>query len=294
VRCWGPTLAWTGAPPKGDRVTALGALSASGGARELALGDGFACAVEADGKVRCAGKDDHGERAGAAHGDANVVEGLGPAVEIATDSGLVCARLASGKVACWGAVAMEPGESDEKELVTEGEEVELAYGVHFARFVPRKERAVAQRSPRLLPEVEAAAEPGRVRRELCAVRGGGALCWSRESALAAKPVAVPAGTVALVGDMAPSTHRCALLADGRVSCWGSGTFGAAGALGADLAEPTPVPGVTDAVQVVAGWHFTCARKKDGSVWCWGSDRAGELGDGADWTSREEPVDVALR
>src|SRR6185369_10059953 len=100
-------------------------------------------------KLRCAGKDDHGERAGGAHAAANVVEGLAPAAEVATASGLVCARLASGKVACWGAVAMEPGVSDEKEMVTYGEETELAYGMHFARVVPKKVRAVAQRSPRL-------------------------------------------------------------------------------------------------------------------------------------------------
>jgi alpha-tubulin suppressor-like RCC1 family protein len=282
VRCWG-NLAWMGATPDGNAVTALGALGAGGGARGLALGNGFACAVEADGKVRCAGKDDHGERAGGTRSEANVVAGLDPAAEIATVDGLVCARLASGKVACWGAVALQPGLGDEMEMVREGEEAGFAYGNPFVRLVRRKVRAVAQRSPRLLPEIEGATWLGGVGKELCAVRRGEALCWSRESALAAKPVAGLASAVELAGG-------CALLADGRVACREI----AAGASGAEAAEFKPVAGLSEVAQVAAGWGFTCARKKDGSVWCWGSNLFGALGDGGSWAWHEKPVVVDLR
>ncbi len=283
VRCWGGGLAWMGATDGGDAVTTLGALGASGGARGLALGGGFACVVEADGKVRCAGKDDHGERAGGAASQANVVAGLDPVAEVATVGGLVCARLVSGKVACWGAVAMVPGEGDEMEQVREGEDPELAYGA-FVRYGRRKVRAVAQRSPRLLPEIEGASWLGRVGVQLCAVRGGSALCWSRESALAAKPVAGLAGAVALAGD-------CALLADGRVVCREIAAEDAEGAPGAEPAEPTPVAGLSDVVQVASGQGVTCARKTDGSVWCWGSNIFGGLGAGGYWAWHEEPVEA---
>jgi alpha-tubulin suppressor-like RCC1 family protein len=280
VRCWGRGLGWTGAPPVGDAVTALGALGTSGGARSLALGNGFACAVEADGKVRCAGKDDHGQRGGSTRSESNVVEGLDSVAEVATVGGLVCARLASGKVACWGAVAMEPGESDETEPVVDSEDVALAYAIRIVRGrVPRKVRAVVRRSPRLLPEIEGASWLGRVGQELCAVRGGGALCWSRDSALVAKPIAGLEGAVELAGN-------CALLVDGRVACPEIDT-------GAPGAEPVEVAGLRDVVEVVTGWGFTCARKKDGSVWCWGSNFFGGLGRGGPVMWREEPVEVGL-
>jgi hypothetical protein len=280
VRCWGHGLAWMGAPPKGDAVTVLGALGASRAARGLALGDGFACVVEPEGKVRCAGKDDHGERAGGTGSKANVVSGLDTVAEVATVNGLVCARLVSGKVACWGAVAMEPGDSDEMESVLEGEEVGFAHGIPFSRNVPRKVRPVAQRRARLVPEIDGASWLGRVRDELCAVRGGDVLCWSRESALAAKPVAGLAGAVELAGS-------CALLDDGRVACWESPAEHAG-------VEPTIVAGLSDVAQVASGRGFNCARKKDGSVWCWGSNDLGGLGDGGQWFSHDMPVEPALR
>src|SRR5262249_4850565 len=154
--------------------------------------------------------------------------------------------LASGKVACWGAVAMAPGEGDEMELVREDEDPGLAYTIHVVRSARRKVHAVAQRSPRLLPEIEGAIWLGRVDNELCAVRGGGALCWSRESALVAKPVAGLAGAVELAG-------RCALLADGRVACREISPEGADGPPAAEAAEPTPVAGLSDVVQVAGGW-----------------------------------------
>ena len=136
-----------------------------------------------------------------------------------------------------------------------------------------------------MPEIEGASWLGRMGNELCAVRGGGALCWSRESALAAKPVAGVAGAVELAG-------ACALLADGRVAC--RAAEDAAAAPGAEPAKLTPVAGLSEVVQVAAGWGFTCARKKDGSVWCWGSNLFGQLGDGGNWMFHEKPVEVHLR
>ena len=175
---------------------------------------------------------------------------------------------------------MEPGESDEVESVSEGEEAGFAYGIPFIRDVPRTVRAVAQRQARLLPEIEGATWLGRVRDELCAVRAGEVLCWSRESGLAAKPVAALAGAVELAGS-------CALLPDGRVACWESLAGNAA-------VEPTMVAGLNDVAQVASGRGVTCARRKDASVWCWGSNDLGGLGDGGHWWWHDTPVDAALR
>lgn len=90
---------------------------------------------------------------------------------------------------------------------------------------------------------------------------------------------------------------CMLLASGRVSCWGSNTFGQAGnfelgglcmppsALDHDCVRtPTEVPGLTDVAQISVSGTSACARRRDGTVWCWGGndpldDGLGTIGDG---------------
>src|SRR5690606_5102079 len=48
----------------------------------------------------------------------------------------------------------------------------------------------------------------------------------------------------------------------------------------DRRAPTPVIGLGDALELVAGSDHTCARLRDRSVVCWGSSASGQLGDGA--------------
>lgn len=77
-------------------------------------------------------------------------------------------------------------------------------------------------------------------------------------------------------------HTCALLSDGTLRCWGANEHGQLG-LGAndatDRHAPTPVPGLTNVKQVVAGHQHTCALMGDGTVQCWGSNTFGALGRG---------------
>lgn len=66
-------------------------------------------------------------------------------------------------------------------------------------------------------------------------------------------------------------HACAVLADGRVACWGYNYEGVLG-IEADweiYPEPVMVPGITDAVQLATARDHTCALLADGSVTCWG-------------------------
>ena len=58
-------------------------------------------------------------------------------------------------------------------------------------------------------------------------------------------------------------HSCAIREDGQVQCWGSN----------ELGEATPPEGVS-AVQLSAGPHYTCALGSDGAVRCWGSNEHG--------------------
>lgn len=86
------------------------------------------------------------------------------------------------------------------------------------------------------------------------------------------------------GSKAPPTvavaegYACAVRKDGRVSCWGTNEAGQLG-----FGDTTPrqgpvvVPGVEDAVEVVAADEHACARTNGGAVWCWGDGEWFRLG-----------------
>lgn len=65
---------------------------------------------------------------------------------------------------------------------------------------------------------------------------------------------------------------CARKADGTVFCWGFNNWNQLGNSGsiANLSSPIQVAGITDAVQVEAGYEFACIRKLNGQVRCWGN------------------------
>src|SRR5688572_29030358 len=87
------------------------------------------------------------------------------------------------------------------------------------------------------------------------------------------------GLSGIVAVSAGGKHSLALRADGTVLAAGNNDAG--GQLGDDSlvnrATFAPVSGLTDVVQISAGFFHSVARKADGSVWTWGSDYAGRLG-----------------
>lgn len=80
-------------------------------------------------------------------------------------------------------------------------------------------------------------------------------------------------------DIAAGNHfGCALLASGKVWCWGSNAYGQLGqppTLG--LLAPTEVPGLSGVTAIRAGNAFVCAMKADHTVACWGENQSGQLG-----------------
>lgn len=93
-----------------------------------------------------------------------------------------------------------------------------------------------------------------------------------------------------------NTHNCARRSSGEVLCWGNNEFGQIGdgtdsGTGVDRRlSPTPVSGLTDAIDIAAGAGHSCAIRDGGQVVCWGKNDVGQLGNGTTDPSNV-PVDV---
>lgn len=91
------------------------------------------------------------------------------------------------------------------------------------------------------------------------------------------------------------SHLLALLADGTVRAWGTGTSGQLGhgdaGFGGGRAQPTPVLELTGATAVVAANNSSWALRGDGTAWAWGLNTTGQLGVG-DTSQRVKPARVA--
>ena len=75
-------------------------------------------------------------------------------------------------------------------------------------------------------------------------------------------------------------HSCAVLADARVACWGSNSYGEMGGGSINVAGqavPVVALGVTGAVGVSCGHSHSCAVLASGTVSCWGQNVYGQLG-----------------
>lgn len=105
------------------------------------------------------------------------------------------------------------------------------------------------------------------------------------------------------------SHTCALLANGKVRCWGYLRYGALGygdgiptfdpevgewlSLGDEQGEmPPPDVEIGErAIQIVAGGTHTCVLLERGGVRCWGNGGGGTLGYGRDLGGAELPVNA---
>lgn len=112
------------------------------------------------------------------------------------------------------------------------------------------------------------------RDETCAITKDATLCWTDNSEAKARE------ELKSVSKLAGRNHKCALGADGSVTCWGSdNAFGQVGH-GDPSSKPGKVDGLTQkAVDIAVGHVFACAALVDGSAVCWGYNQRGQLGDG---------------
>jgi alpha-tubulin suppressor-like RCC1 family protein len=138
-------------------------------------------------------------------------------------------------------------------------------------------------------------------RHTCALLANGTVrCWGDGSSgqmgdgnthqVNPTPVAV-ADLESVLDITAGGAHTCALLADGRVACWGANWWGQLGD-GTTVPRTTPTfASITSVAAISAGSSHTCAVTTLGAVYCWGDNASGQLGDGG-WADRASPEPVA--
>ena len=253
VRCWGRDKAGELGDGGGEDRTKGIIVHGVEKANVIALASRFACTLGADKKVKCWGTgriSNDGQVK--EHARATVVAGLDGVEEIVASGAIACARTASA-VACWGADASTIG------TPPSGAFAQIAAGFTHGCALDMK---------------------------------GAVTCWGTgdwaapKGSFAKPPIA---GAIHLAtGDR----HACVVTKDKKVQCWGLNDAGQLGTKpdGENHKTPVTVPGVSNAVRLVAGEAAMCAVLGDGTAHCWGANAEGELGLGKK-SSDERPAKV---
>ena len=247
----------------------------------IATGSSHSCALQANGGTVCWGANSFGQL-----GDGSNSPSLGPVATalvrtmsaVALDAGNrhTCALRSDGTGACWG--------GNDSTQLGRGTADSLTPGPVAALVGAVKLSAGGLHN--------------------CSLRSDGTVaCWgSNRGGELGRGTFTMAETVGPVGSLSSAvtvavgaSHSCALLANGQVKCWGSFFYSQAGftpsGLSSQIATPALVPGISNAVALVAGQNHTCALRADGTVACWGRNGLGELGSGSAGADRAMPATV---
>ena len=185
---------------------------------------------------------------------------------VAAGGGHTCALTTNNSVKCWG----------------DNSDGQLGDGTRVNHPLPALTNALSGPATALVAGLS----------HTCALIGGGGAvqCWGNNShgelgdgtfVRRQTPTSVnglPGPAVALA---AGTEHTCAVLADGKVFCWGNNLYGQLDG-SATGSSPTPVnvPNLgSPAREVVSGTRHSCALLQNDSVQCWGNDTFGQLGEG---------------
>lgn len=261
---------------------------------EVAVGNGFACALLSDQTVMCWGRDDLGQSGQPSAGDVTCdgatpcreptrVAGLGNIAHVAAGGGSACAiALGTGTVSCWG-------------MNDHGQLGHSNAGESCPGGVP------CSRTPVPIAGLSGVAQLAIGATSACSIDETGRVkCWG-SNALGElgrlplggenqPPEPVPAfdvdggGATLVAVDSSSAPHYCATRADGSLLCWGRNT---AAELGVDAAS-TPVCAVSErcsstplvvnsggttvlssVTSIAAVSGGTCVSVSGGGVWCWG-------------------------
>jgi hypothetical protein len=310
VACGGSASPGPAAPPASDKDAVSAAPpdepAPAGSPTDLDCGDFTTCAIASDGLLRCWGRDKAGElgdgsgAAGGARSKRAVVPGLGKVKTVALAAQFGCALLDDKKVKCWGTgrIANDgKAASGAKPTLVNGvdevEELVASGAIACARSHEKVACWGADEQTIGTPPSGAFKQIAAGFTHACGLDAAGSVvCWGQGEwggkGGFAKPGITAAQQVA-TGDR----HACIITKTKAVQCWGMNDAGQLGTK-ADMQphkKPALVPGVANAMKLVAGDASTCALLGDRTVRCWGSNGEGELGLGKR-SPAERPAPVA--
>jgi alpha-tubulin suppressor-like RCC1 family protein len=279
IRCWGGNeFGQLGNGTTGRASLLVEASGIPGGAVSVEAGVNHTCALDSEGGVWCWGDNDKGQL-----GDGTAETRTAPvrvaglevgAVMLAAGDSFTCALTDAGGVKCWGwniRGQLGDGTFEDRPLPTDVSG--LAVGV----------KAVAAGDEHAC----ALLESGKVR---CWGLGSEGQLGTGQRQVSNLPVEAAGGPPDVAEISAGGSYTCVVTVGGKVMCWGQ--MGSQWS-GSDTLLPMEVRGFHDQPDSVeVGSHFTCALGAAGGVECWGSNSMGQLGDGTNRDSRNNPVEVA--
>lgn len=312
VKCWGAAgfgqLGYGNMTPIGDNETPASTPTLNIGNNDaiesVSAGDIHTCAITFAHVTYCWGNSDFGQAGQGTMASIGDSPGERPNVPVQLPNGLgarvvsagaahTCVILDGNNVTCWGqAIFGQLGYGNVNRIGDD--EFVSANPVHGGRVLLRAS-----------PVNAVALAVGHGAHSCAIVRGGSVSCWganawgqlglARLDSIGDNELPETAGTVALPGNRAALSlaigefHTCALLAGGKVSCWGNGANGRLGygntfTIG-DNETPATGPGFVQlpnnetATAIATGIAHTCALLSSGKVACWGANGSGQLGYG---------------
>lgn len=260
------------------------------GAKQLALGGNFSCALQHCGEVVCWGTNQFGQL-GQGHieafGDDELPNALGPidiggpTASLAVGRRHACALRLDGELLCWGlssSGALGHGDLNiigNNELLSEAGIVDVGHEIRSVHAGPLRTCVIT------------------VDHQLVCwgANHSGELGYGHTETIGDDEPASAAGIIDVGGpvvDVALSSgHTCALLDGGDVRCWGIRTagLGAGYQVGESIGDdepPSSMPPVAlggPAQALAAGFHHLCALLENGELVCWGDNGEGQLGHG---------------
>jgi alpha-tubulin suppressor-like RCC1 family protein len=256
VKCWGFNS--TGQLGDGTLFNRRVPVDTVGGAdaTDVATGLGHTCLLTRNGGVKCWGDNEHGQLGNGSLANSKTpvdVAAIVRVVLIATGQRHSCAITVQGNVKCWG----------------DNRQGQLGNNTTASSPVPVDVVGLADASALALGGEHS-----------CALTKAGVKCWGNggggqlgigfSSSLI--PTDVPGLVSGVNGIAGGFTKSCALLASGRVKCWGYGSDGlGVQPMPTDLQGPSSTP-----VSLSLGDEHGCAMSAS-TVECWGRNRFGQLG-----------------